>query len=225
MLYVIATPIGNLEDISYRALRILKEAELILAEDTRRTAILLNHYGIKNNMVSFNDHNKEKRIDKVMEMLVNGKEIAVVSDNGTPGISDPGFYIVRECVRRGVKVVPVPGASAFISALVCSGLPTDRFEFYGFLPKREKKIEELVGSIRSTAIFYESQYRLLKTLKIIAEKFPDYSVVVGRELTKKFEEFVRGSAKQVLQQFENKKIRGEIVIVMSRTGPVESLFS
>lgn len=217
MLYVVSTPIGNLEDITLRALRILKEADLILAEDTRRTGILLKHYDIKNKLESFNDHNKQKKTKGILKLLKDRKSIALVSDNGTPAVSDPGFYIVRESIREGIKVVPVPGPSAFLAALVCSGLPTDRFEFYGFMPKKKKKMTEILDNLRSTAVFYDSQYRLVKNLRFIAEKYPEYSVVVGREITKKFEEFVRGSAKEILDSFKMRKVKGEIVLIISAT--------
>ncbi len=219
MLYLVATPIGNLEDITFRAVRVLKEAGLIAAEDTRQTGKLLSHFGIKNEMVSFNDLNKEMRARQLVKLMKDGKDVAVVSDAGTPGISDPGFYLVRECVREGIKVVPVPGASALLSALTCSGLPTDRFFFYGFLPKKEKKKSDVLAGIKEfkeTVVFYESPYRLIKSLEAMAKILPEHSVVVGRELTKMFEEFVMGTPEEVLEHFRKKGVKGEFVILVSR---------
>jgi 16S rRNA (cytidine1402-2'-O)-methyltransferase len=221
MLYLVATPIGNLEDITLRALRILKEVSLIAAEDTRQTRKLLTHYQISKDLTSFNDLNKEFRARQLVELMKDGKDIAVVSDAGTPGVSDPGFYLVRECVRAGIKVVPVPGASALLSALTCSGLPTDKFFFYGFLPKKEKKREDVlreIGDFGMTVVFYESPYRIIKTLAAMARVIPEYNIVIGRELTKLFEEFVRGSPEEVLAHFSKKAIKGEFVVVVSREG-------
>ena len=216
-LYLISTPIGNLEDITLRALRLLKEVELVLAEDTRHSGKLLAHFEIKNKLESFNDKNKEKKTDSIIELLKQGKEIALVSDSGTPGISDPGFYLVRECVRNNIDVVPVPGASAFITALVASGLPTDKFSFYGFLPKKAKKKRDFFESIKEkeeTIIVYESPYRIVKTLQIIDEILPQHQIVIARELTKKFEEFVRGRAKDIIENFKADKVKGEFVVLI-----------
>ena len=213
MIYVVATPIGNLKDITFRAVEILKGVDLILAEDTRRTGVLLNHYKIKKKMISYNDFNKEKKTPEVIKLLEEGKEIALVSDAGTPGISDPGFYLVRECVNKGVGVSPVPGACAFVSAIVCSGLATDKFSFFGFLPKKEGKKKEFFSKLKGTAVFYESPHRILKTLKVMSLIIPDRQVVIGRELTKKFEEFIRGSAAEVYLKLKDKKIKGEIMVM------------
>jgi 16S rRNA (cytidine1402-2'-O)-methyltransferase len=216
-LYIVATPIGNLEDISFRAVNALKEADLILAEDTRRTKILLNKYGINTHADSFNDHNKERKTPGIIQQLKQDRKIAIVSDSGTPGISDPGFYLVRECVQNGLDVIPIPGACAFLSALVASGLATDRFTFYGFLPKKSGRKKEILGQIKSraeTAILYESPYRLLKTLEDITESMPLRQIVVARELTKKFEEFARGAAEEVYEKLKDRKIKGEIVLVI-----------
>lgn len=221
MLYLVATPIGNLEDITLRALRVLKEVNLIAAEDTRQTRKLLAHYQISNDLTSFNDLNKEFRSRQLVGLMKEGKNIAIVSDAGTPGISDPGFYLVRECVREEIKIVPVPGASALLSALTCSGLPTDKFYFFGFLPKKEKKKEDMLSRIKDfegTVVFYESPYRIMKTLESMARVIPDYNIVIGRELTKLFEEFVRGSPKEVLEHFRNKAIKGEFVVIVSKEG-------
>ena len=219
-LYIVATPIGNLEDITLRALRMLKEVELILAEDTRRISILLKHYEIKNKRISsFNDFNKEKKTPSIVRLLKNNKEIALVSDAGTPGISDPGFYLVRECVRERIKVVPVPGASSIISALVASGLPTDKFSFYGFLPKKEKKKRDVLMEIKEkseTIILFESPHRILSTLRLMNETIPDFNIVIAREMTKRFEEFIRGNVSGVYEMVKDKWIKGEIVVVLYR---------
>lgn len=217
MLYLISTPIGNLEDISFRAIRILKKVDLIAAEDTRRTRRLLNHYKIQNKLISYHDQNKKSKTYKLITLLKQGKHIALVSDAGTPGISDPGFYLVRECIKNNIKIIPVPGASSILAALTCSGLPTDKFSFYGFLPKtRGKKEKALVEISDHTAIFFESPYRISKTLELMTELIPDYNIVIARELTKKFEEFVRGKPKEVLEHFQNKPVKGEFVLLISK---------
>ena len=215
MLYIVATPIGNLKDITFRAVETLKNADLILAEDTRRTGILLKHYGIKNKMISFNDLNKEKKTPEVIKFLKQSKGVALVSDSGTPGISDPGFFLVRECVRHEIGVIPVPGPCALISGLVCSGLATDKFSFYGFIPKKENQKKRLFGKLGDeTAIFYESPHRILKTLKVMDAVIPDRQVVIARELTKKFEEFIRGPVSEVYLRLKEKPIKGEIVVLV-----------
>jgi len=217
-LYIVATPIGNLEDMTFRALRILKEVDLIACEDTRQTSKLLNHYGFKNQLTSYNDFNKTRKTKLLINELKQGKNIAIVSDSGTPGVNDPGFYIVRECIRENIDVVPVPGACAMINALVCSGLPTDSFAFYGFFPKKDgkkKKAIEIIKNIKQTAIFYESPHRIQKTLKLFAELIPEKNLVLARELTKKFEEFIRGTAKDVYEKCNDKTIKGEIVLLIS----------
>ncbi len=219
MLYLVSTPIGNLEDITLRALRVLKEVSLIAAEDTRETRKLLAHYKISSDITSFNDLNKSSRSRQLIEMMRCGKDVALVSDAGTPGISDPGFFLVRECVREGIKIVPVPGPTAMVSALVCSGLPTDRFTFYGFIPKKPGQKESFLKNLSEkdeTAVFYESPYRILKTLEAMSALLPDHQVVIGRELTKMFEEFVRGTPKEVLSHFRSKPIKGEFVVLVSR---------
>lgn len=219
MLYLVSTPIGNMEDITLRAIRTLKEVSLIAAEDTRQTRKLLARHEIHNELTSFNDLNKESRSRQLIELMKEGKDVAVVSDAGTPGISDPGFYLVRECMRAGIKVVPVPGATAMISAIVCSGLPTDRFTFYGFIPKKpgqKKNFLKQIAEREETAVFYESPYRILKTLWAMASTLPNHQVVIGRELTKVFEEFVRGTPKDVLAHFSSKPVKGEFVVVVGR---------
>ena len=216
-LYIVSTPIGNLEDISFRAVKILEDVDLILAEDTRRTSILLNHYKVKNEVDSFNDFNKEKKTPTIINELNKNKRIALVSDSGTPGISDPGFYLVRECVKNDIKVVPVPGANALITALVSSGFATDKFVFLGFLPKKEAQLKKSLLDIKNnniTTIFYESPYRIEKTLKLINEIIPNKKLCIARELTKKFEEFVRGTAKEILEK--KPKFKGEITVVVGK---------
>lgn len=223
VLYVVSTPIGNLEDITLRALRVLKEVDLVAAEDTRKTGILLKHYQIKNKLTSYHDYNKEKKTPFLIRELESGKHLAVVSDAGTPGISDPCYYLVREAIKEEIRIVPIPGCSALLSALVVSGLPTDRFIFEGFLPpkktRRIRKLNELKSEKR-TLIFFESPYRIRKTLKNLNEVFGERRIVVARELTKKFEEIRRGKITEVLNYFEMKKVKGEMVIVVQ--GKVES---
>jgi 16S rRNA (cytidine1402-2'-O)-methyltransferase len=218
-LYIISTPIGNLEDVTLRALRLLKEVDLILAEDTRQTGKLLNRYEIKNSIDSYNDHNKERKTKHVIKLLQEKKEIAIVSDSGTPGISDPGFYLIRECVKNDLKVVPVPGANAVTSALVSSGLATDKFKFMGFLPKKIVAKEHIFNEVKEqniTTIFYESPHRIIKTLKTMKEIIPDREICVAREMTKKFEELIRGNSSSVYERLKDKKIKGEITIVIGK---------
>jgi len=216
-LYIVATPIGNLEDITHRALKILADADLITAEDTRVTARLLQAYDIENTMTKYHDHNKESVTPGLIEQLQQGKSIALVTDAGTPGISDPAFYLVREAIRNEITVVPVPGASAAIAALITSGLPTDRWVFEGFLPRkkgRHTRLTEMKSETR-TIIIYESPYRVLRTLGDIREYWGDRQVAVGREITKKFEEFVRGTCTEVIEYYKSHPLKGEIVIVVA----------
>ncbi|MEA2037753.1 MAG: 16S rRNA (cytidine(1402)-2'-O)-methyltransferase [Nanoarchaeota archaeon] len=218
-LYIISTPIGNLKDITLRALDALKDSELILAEDTRRTSILLNHYNIKNKLISFNDYNKEKKTNSIISELKDNKKIGLVSDSGTPGISDPGFYLVRGAVKHGIEIIPIPGPTASIAALISSGFPTDSFIFYGFIPKKEKAKIDFFKEIENnnkTTIIYESPHRLLKTLKTMSEIMPDREICVAREITKKFEEFLRGTTKEIYNKLENRKIKGEITITINK---------
>lgn len=215
-LYLVSTPIGNLEDITLRAIRILKEVDVIACEDTRRALILLNRYNIKKSLISFFSYNQVKKTSKILELLKNGKNIALISDSGTPGISDPASYLVAECLKNHIDVSPIPGPVAFISSLVCSGLPTDKFIFLGFLPRKKGKMKrtflELVGS-EKTIIFYESAYRVLNTLKIAKEIFGDVDCVIAREITKKFEEFIRGKISEIIEKLEKRKVLGEIVVM------------
>lgn len=219
MLYIVATPIGNLEDISLRAIETLKKTDLIIAENPSHTQKLLAHYQIAGKkFVQFAEHNELKILDRLIGELKNA-DGALISDAGTPGISDPGFRLVRECIKNGIKVIPIPGPSAAIAALSASGLPTDKFLFFGFLPKTEiKLIKELEGAktARATAIFYESPQRLIKTLGYIAKAYPNAQTVAARELTKIHEEFIRGSAAEILKTLSSKSsIKGELTILIS----------
>ena len=216
-LYLVPTPVGNLEDITFRALRILKEADLILAEDTRTSGILLKHFEIRNAMLSYHKFNEHQTVDRVVERLRAGETVAVISDAGTPGISDPGFLVAREAIRAGIEVVTLPGATAFVPALVSSGLPCDRFCFEGFLPQkkgRQTRLEALREETR-TMIFYESPHRVVKALQQFAEVFgSERPVSVCREISKVHEESVRGTLQEALQHFQEHEPRGEFVIVV-----------
>lgn len=217
VLYLVSTPIGNLEDITLRALRILKEADLICAEDTRVTGQLLKHFDIKNKLLSYHSHNERSRIPRIIRYLQEGRHIALVSDAGTPGISDPAYRLVKEAIREGIKVVPVPGPVAAIAALVASGLPTNRFVFEGFLPRkkgRQKKLRELCEE-KGTIIIYESAMRIQKTLQDIVKHCGNRYIVISREVTKKFEEFLRGNAEDILQELTSRKLKGEIVLLIA----------
>jgi len=217
-LYIIPTPIGNLEDITLRAIRILKEVDLILAEDTRTSSVLLKRYDIKTRMESHHKYNEHKNIDKVADRLLSGENIALISDAGTPGISDPGFLLVRLCKERGIDVETLPGATAFVPALINSGFPCDRFCFEGFLPLkkgRQTKIKELSGEHR-TIILYESTYRLVKTLAQLAQSFgDDREASVSRELSKLHEENRRGTLAELLLWYTANEPKGEIVIIIA----------
>lgn len=216
-LYLVPTPVGNLEDITCRALRVLKEADLILAEDTRTTGILLKHFDIKNAMLSYHKFNEHQTVDRVVERLRAGETVAVVSDAGTPGISDPGFLVAREAVRAGIEVICLPGATAFVPALVSSGLPCDKFCFEGFLPPKKGRTTRLtlLKEEPRTLIFYESPHRLVKTLAQFVDVFgAERPVSVCREISKVHEESVRGTLADVLQHFTETEPRGEFVIVL-----------
>ena len=217
ILYVVPTPVGNMEDMTFRAIRILKEADLILAEDTRTSGILLKHYEIKNQLRSHHKFNEHGTTAGIVERLKAGATIALISDAGTPGISDPGFFLVREAVAAGQEVQCLPGATAFVPALVSSGLPDDRFCFEGFLPQkkgRKTRLENLRNEER-TMVFYESPYRVLKTLKQFAEVFgEDRKVCCCREISKVHEECVRGTLTEVIAHFTEKEPKGEFVIVL-----------
>ena len=217
-LYLVPTPVGNLEDMTFRAIRILKEADLILAEDTRTSGILLKHFEIKNAMQSYHKFNEHKTVEGIINRLKAGETIALVSDAGTPGISDPGFLVVRECVKNDIEVQCLPGATAFVPALVASGLPDERFCFEGFLPQKKGRMTRLNGLVEETRtmIFYESPYRLVKTLTQFAEIFgPERQVSVCREISKIHEESVRGTLQEVIAHFTATEPRGEIVIILA----------
>lgn len=217
ILYIVPTPVGNMEDMTFRAIRILKEADMILAEDTRTSGILLKHYEIQNHLMSHHKFNEHGTSAGIVERLKAGATVALISDAGTPGISDPGFFLVREAVRAGIEVQCLPGATAFVPALVASGLPCDRFAFEGFLPPkkgRQTKLESLREEQR-TMIFYESPYRLVKTLQQLAEVLgADRQASVCREISKIHEESVRGSLEEIVKHFTTTEPRGEIVIIV-----------
>lgn len=213
--YVVPTPVGNLEDITLRAIRILKEADLILAEDTRVSKHLLNHYGIDTPVMAHHQHNEHRVLTSMVDRVRSGNTLAIITDAGTPGISDPGFLLIRECLREDLDVECLPGATAFVPALVCSGLPCDRFVFEGFLPVkkgRKTRLEALREEPR-TMVFYESPYRLVKTLKEFAEIFgADRPASVAREISKIFEEHQRGTLEELIKYYEAKTVKGEICI-------------
>ncbi len=216
-LFIVPTPIGNLKDMTFRAIEVLKSVDTILAEDTRTSAKLLHHFEIKTPLESFHKFNEHNKLSRIIQKLKSGQTIALISDAGTPAISDPGFLIVREAIENDIEVETLPGAVAFVPALVNSGLPCEKFVFEGFLPVkkgRQKRLTELAEEKR-TMIFYESPFRLLKTLKNFAEFFgTDRKASVSRELTKIYEETIRGTISELLEYFEDKKIKGEIVVVV-----------
>ena len=218
ILYVVPTPVGNMEDMTYRAVRILREADVVLAEDTRTSGILLKHFDIHNHLLSHHKFNEHGTSAGIVERLLAGQNVALISDAGTPGISDPGFFLVREAVRAGIEVVTLPGATALIPALVSSGLPCDRFTFEGFLPQkkgRQSRIEALREETR-TMVFYESPYRVLKTLQQLAEVFgADRQASACREISKIHEESVRGSLQELIEHFTATEPRGEFVLVVA----------
>lgn len=216
-LYIVPTPIGNLEDITLRAIRILKEVDIILAEDTRKSGVLLKHLNIEKKMFAHHMHNEHKTVELIADRILKGEKIALITDAGTPGISDPGFLLIRECIAKGIDVECLPGATAFVPALVNSGLASDTFCFEGFLPQkkgRQTKIKSLVNEPR-TIIFYESPHRLVKALEQFIEFFGgDRKASVSRELSKMFEENKRGTLQELADYFKTKTVKGEIVIVV-----------
>ncbi len=218
ILYIIPTPVGNLEDMTFRAIRLLKEVGLVLAEDTRTSSVLLKHFDISNHLMSHHKYNEHGTTASVIERLKGGMDVALISDAGTPGISDPGFFLVREAVEAGIEVQCLPGSTAFVPALVCSGLPCDRFCFEGFLPQkkgRQSRLQALVDESR-TMVFYESPYRLVKLLSQMAEVFGnDRCASVSREISKVHEETVRGSLAELQAHFITTPPRGEIVVVVA----------
>ena len=218
ILYIVPTPVGNMEDMTLRAIRLLKEANLVLAEDTRTSGILLKHYGIQQHLMSHHKFNEHGTSASVVERLQAGQTVVLISDAGTPGISDPGFFLVREAVRAGIEVQTLPGATAFVPALVSSGLPCDRFCFEGFLPQKKGRQTRLQGLVdeERTMVFYESPYRVLKTLQQFAEVFgAERQVSVCREISKVHEESVRGSLAEAIAHFTTHEPRGEFVIVLA----------
>ena len=219
-LFIVPTPVGNLEDMTFRAVRVLKEVTLILAEDTRVTAKLLHHYGIETRMISNHTHNEHRNLGALIEKIRAG-DVALVSDAGTPGISDPGFLLVRECIREGLEVECLPGATAFVPALVASGFPCDRFCFEGFLPQkkgRQKKLQTLSNEER-TIVFYESPFRIVKALEEFVQYFgPDRLVSASREISKLHEETVRGTVASVLEHFKKHTPKGEFVLILGGVG-------
>ena len=217
-LFIVATPIGNLEDITQRALRVLREVDLVACEDTRHTQKLLNHFGITTRTISYHEHNERERAAKLCELLAQGKHVALVSDAGTPLISDPGFRIVNAAIERGIRVVPIPGAAAFVAALAASGLPTDQFLFAGFLPARTAARRARLGELRTisaTLVFYEAPHRIATALKDAAAVLGNRQAVIARELTKLHEEIVRGTLRELAEQFTSRSIKGEIVLIIS----------
>ncbi|OGW90942.1 MAG: 16S rRNA (cytidine(1402)-2'-O)-methyltransferase [Omnitrophica bacterium RIFCSPHIGHO2_02_FULL_63_14] len=220
VLHLVATPIGNLKDITFRAIEVLNKADVIACEDTRRSKILLTHFGIDRPLVSYADFSEKKKAPALVEKLLSGADIALISDAGMPGIADPGYRLVTAAIREGIRVECVPGASAILTALAVSGLPTDRFTFEGFLPvktgARKNKLASLKGEER-TVIVYESPHRILKSLSAIQEVYGDIHLVVARELTKKFEEVTRGRVSEIIEKFSSRKPLGEFVILFNLT--------
>lgn len=217
-LYIVPTPIGNLGDITYRAIEVLSQVDAILAEDTRQTKKLLNHYQVEKKLIPYHQHNEHKNLSMVIDKLVAGETFAVCTDAGMPGISDPGFLLIREAVQAGINVITLPGAVAAIVALVNSGLPCDTFVYEGFLPHKKGKQTKILSLAdeKRTTIFYESPHRIVKTLVMIKELLGDErGIVIGRELTKKFEEYVRGSVAEVLAHFEANTPKGEFVLLVA----------
>ncbi|MBE3091050.1 MAG: 16S rRNA (cytidine(1402)-2'-O)-methyltransferase [Candidatus Atribacteria bacterium] len=217
ILYICGTPIGNLQDITIRVLNILKEVKLIAAEDTRHTKKLLIHYQINTKVTSYHEYNKFKKAPYLVEILKNGQDIALVSDAGMPGISDPGYVLINLALNNNIKIIPIPGVSALITALVVSGLPTDKFVFEGFLPRKIKERKRYFKRLKNeerTIIFYETPHRLKRALKDMLEILGDRKIVIARELTKKYEEIIRGKLNLVLSEMNTKEIKGEITLVV-----------
>jgi 16S rRNA (cytidine1402-2'-O)-methyltransferase len=215
---VVATPIGNLEDITLRAIRVLRECDVIAAEDTRRTGQLLKHLGISKPLLSYFQFNEARRSEEILQRLQRGEKIALVTDAGSPGISDPGERVVNAAIAAGLRVEPVPGPSALIAALTAGGLPTNEFHFIGFLPHKSgqrRRILESLQTVNGTLVFYESPYRVEKLLGELAEIFPEHRVVLARELTKKFEEFLRGTAAELLAIAQSRALKGEFVVMVA----------
>ena len=221
ILYIVATPIGNLDDITLRAINVLKEVDLIAAEDTRHTLKLLNHLEISKPLISYHRHNEENRQDLIIEKLKEGQKIAIVSDAGTPGICDPGEVIIKKCIEEGIKIIPIPGACAFVNALICSGLDTTEFEFLGFLPlnknNRKEKLEQIKKS-NKTIIIYEAPHKLKETLKNLKEIIENRKIVLARELTKINEEFIRKDIDELIKIAD--ELKGEIVLIIEKNNNI-----
>tara|TARA_B100001173_G_scaffold92431_1_gene79946 strand:+ start:341 stop:1033 length:693 start_codon:yes stop_codon:yes gene_type:complete len=217
-LFVVGTPIGNLEDITLRAISTLQSVDIILAEDTRNSKKLLDAHKIETKMISYHEHSNDKEIKKIIDLLLEGKDLALISDAGTPTISDPGYGLIRDCIKHDIVIVPIPGVSAITAAMSVSGLPSDSFTFVGFLPQKKGRLKkiELLKNIENTVILFESPYRLEKTLNQLLEHLGNRSVVVGRELTKLYEEVIRGNLTDVIKYFSKSKVKGEIVIMIGK---------
>ena len=217
-LFVVGTPIGNLEDVTLRAISTLKSVDIILAEDTRNSKKLLDAHKIETKMISYHEHSNDKEIKKIIDLLLEGKDLALISDAGTPTISDPGYGLIRDCIKHDIVIVPIPGVSAITAAMSVSGLPSDSFTFVGFLPQKKGRLKkiELLKNIENTVILFESPYRLEKTLNQLLEHLGNRSVVVGRELTKLYEEVIRGNLTDVIKYFSKSKVKGEIVIMIGK---------
>ena len=216
-LYIVPTPIGNLEDLTFRAVRVLKEVDLIAAEDTRHTQVLLDHYGIRTPVTSYHEHNERSKAHALVEQLRGGTSIALLCDAGTPIVSDPGYRLVIESIRVGVQVIPLPGPSAVIAALSAAGLPTDRFGFEGFLPAKKSERRSTLESLKEdtrTLIFYEAPHRLKETLADMADIFGNREIAIAREISKVHEEFLRGAIREILDRLEQQNVRGEITLVV-----------
>jgi 16S rRNA (cytidine1402-2'-O)-methyltransferase len=224
LLYVVATPIGNLEDITLRAIRVLKECDVVAAEDTRRSGQLLKHFGISKPLLSYFQFNEARRSEEIIDRLRRGEKVALVTDAGSPGISDPGERVVKATIAAGFRVEAVPGACALVAGLTASGLPTDEFHFIGFLPhksgQRRNKLESL-KAFEGTLVLYESPYRIEKVLVELNEVFPERQVVLARELTKKFEEFLRGTPAELLEQTKKRSLKGEFVVMIAPEGDIK----
>ena len=217
-LFVVGTPIGNLEDVTLRAISTLQSVDIILAEDTRNSKKLLDAHKIETKMISYHEHSNDKEIKKIIDLLLEGKDLALISDAGTPTISDPGYGLIRDCIKHDIVIVPIPGVSAITAAMSVSGLPSDSFTFVGFLPQKKGRLKkiELLKNIENTVILFESPYRLEKTLNQLLDHLGNRSVVVGRELTKLYEEVIRGNLSKVIMHFSKSKVKGEIVIMIGK---------
>ncbi len=225
-LYLCGTPIGNLEDMTFRAVRILQEVDFIACEDTRQTIKLLNHFKIKNKLISYHKHNEEKCSEYILENLIKGKNIALVSDAGTPVISDPGLLVIQKCLKEKIDLVPLPGPSAFLLSLIVSGFDISNFSYYGFLPNKDKDQKIIWSKIKASeniSVIYESPHRLLNTIENIKTNLGNVDICICREITKKYEEFFRGTTSECLEHFSSKEIRGEFCIVIDKIIIIENL--